>query len=472
MAPVTSVADRPRRTAASPFGPAQAADLLLRLRETHATGVTRSPEWRLRQLRGIVRLVSEREADLAAALASDLGRTPHETWFGDVASTVGEAKYAIRHLRRWMRPTRTSVPLALMPGRAAYRYEPLGTVLVIGPWNYPFYLTLGPMVGALAAGNCVIVKPSEHAPAASALLARLVPEYLDADAVAVVEGDAAVTQTLISQRLDHIFFTGGTEIGRKIMQAAAPLLTPVTLELGGKSPVIVTRQADIEVAARRIAWGKLLNSGQTCVAPDYVLVDHAVRDELVARLIETIAEFRAGEPAAQPVVNARQFDRLQGLLDGAPVVAGGRPGRDGRTLEPTIVVDPDPDSALMRGEIFGPILPVLGVESLSAAIDFVNARDKPLAVYVFSNSKAEQQRVFAEVPAGGAVANHIAMQVLAPQLPFGGVGASGMGAYHGKWGYEAFSHRKATLAMRSRPDLKMIYPPYSERDKKLLRKLA
>lgn len=469
---MTSVADRPTSARTAELGPEQAEEIVAKLRRTYATGRTLPLEWRLKQLKGIVRMMSEREDEMAKALAADLGRSPHDTWFGDVASTVGEAEYAIKHLKKWMRPKRTSVPLALMPGKAAYRYEPLGAVMVVGPWNYPFYLTIGPMIGALAAGNCVVVKPSEQSPNASALMAKLIPEYLDRDAVVVVEGDGRATQRLIEQQLDHIFFTGGTEIGRKIMQAAAPYLTPVTLELGGKSPVIVTKDADLEVAARRIMWGKLLNSGQTCVAPDYVLVEDSVRDQLVTQLQGALKELRAGEPAAQPIVNTRQFDRLNGLLTDASVVAGGKTGQEGETLEPTIVVNPDLNSPLMTGEIFGPILPVLGVKSLSDAIVFINARAKPLAAYIFSNSKAEQQRVFTEVPSGGSVANHVLMQVLAPQLPFGGVGASGMGAYHGKWGYEAFSHRKATLVMRSRPDLKMIYPPYSERDKKLLRKLA
>jgi aldehyde dehydrogenase (NAD+) len=466
---MTSVADRPVVVSDSATANLAASEVA-RLRATFASGRTKPYAWRRRQLEGIVRLVTEREADLAKALASDLGRTPHETWFGDVASTVGEAEYAIKHLKKWMKAKRTSVPLAIMPGRAKYHYEPLGTVLVIGPWNYPFYLSLGPMIGALAAGNCVVLKPSENAPAASALMAELIPQYLDKDAVSVLEGDALITNDLIAQGLDHIFFTGGTEIGRKIAQAAAPHLTPVTLELGGKSPVIVTKNADLEVAARRIAWGKLLNSGQTCVAPDYLLVEAPVRDKLVTLLEQTIKEFRAGEPEDQHIVNERQHERLTGLLDDTTVVCGGR--AQGQRLEPTIVLDPPADSPVMQGEIFGPILPVVTVGSLDEAIRFVNKGDKPLAAYIFSNSHAEQKRLFTEVPAGGAVANHIAMHVLVPQLPFGGVGASGMGAYHGKWGFEAFSHRKATLSMRARPDLKMIYPPYSELDKKLLRKLA
>ena len=466
---MTSVADRPVVVSDSETANLAASEVA-RLRSTFASGRTRTYAWRRHQLEGIVRLLKEREDDMAKALGSDLGRTPHETWFGDVASTMGEAEYAIKHLKKWMKAKRTSVPLAIMPGKAKYGYEPLGTVLVIGPWNYPFYLTLGPLIGALAAGNCVVVKPSEHAPATSAALAELLPKYLDKDAISVIEGEAQVTNDLIAQGLDHVFFTGGTEIGRKIAQACAPHLTPVTLELGGKSPVIVTKNADLEVAARRIAWGKLLNSGQTCVAPDYLLVEASVRDKFVTLLESTIKEFRAGEPAEQPIVNARQHERLTSLLEGTTVVCGGK--HSGQSLEPTVVLDPPLDSPVMQGEIFGPVLPVVTVASLDEAIRLVNKGDKPLAAYIFSNNRAEQQRVFTEVPAGGAVANHIAMHVLVPQLPFGGVGASGMGAYHGKWGFEAFSHRKATLVMRARPDLKMIYPPYSDLDKKLLRKLA
>jgi aldehyde dehydrogenase (NAD+) len=466
---MTSLAE-PR--VAATFGPDQARQLVDRLRSTFATGRTRSLDWRVAQLRGLGRLLAERETEIAAALAADLGRSAHDSWFGDVAPTQGEVEFAVRHLRGWMRPTRVSVPLAVRPGRASYRYEPLGVVLVIGPWNYPFYLCLGPLVGALAAGNCVVVKPSEHAPASSAVMAALLPQYLDADAVAVVEGEATVTQELIDARMDHVFFTGGTEIGRKVMAAAARHLTPVTLELGGKSPAIVTRDADIEVAARRIAFGKLLNSGQTCLAPDYVLVDNTVKDRLVDGLQANLRDMRAGEPPGQQVVDERHLSRLTQMLEEVSdqVVVGGVAGGDG--LEPTIVVDPPADAAVMREEIFGPILPVLGVASLDEAISFVNRREKPLAAYVFSKRRADQARVFDEVPAGGATANHTLMHVLAPQLPFGGVGDSGIGAYHGKWGFETFSHRKATLVMRSRPDLRFIYPPYSERAKKLLRKLA
>ncbi len=462
---MTSVADRPSTTSATP----DPAEVIAGLRAAYDTGRTRSLEWRRRQVEGILRFCEERESDMAAALAEDLGRNAHDTWFGDIASTVGEAKYALKHLKRWMRPTRTAVPLALLPGRGSYRYEPLGVVLVIGAWNYPIYLCLGPMIGAFAAGNSVVLKPSEHAPAASRLLAEALPAYLDQDAFRVVEGEAQITQQLIDARVDLVFFTGGTEIGRKVMESAAKHLTPVILELGGKSPVIVSRHADLEVAARRVALGKLLNSGQTCLAPDYVLVDEPVKDAFVQHLRTAISQMREGEPETQPIVNDRQFTRLAGLLDSGQVVQGGTTGDT--AVAPTVVVDPAPDSPVMAGEIFGPIIPVLGVKDVDDAIAFVNAREKPLATYVFTNDKDEQRRVTEQVPAGGMVVNHTVMHVLAPQLPFGGVGESGMGAYHGKWGFMAFSHRKPVLVMPTKPDLSVMYPPYSTRDKKLLRRL-
>jgi aldehyde dehydrogenase (NAD+) len=346
-------------------------------------------------------------------------------------------------------------------------------VLVIGPWNYPVLLTLSPLLAAVSAGNAVVVKPSELAPATSALLARLLPEYLDADAVKVVEGDGSVTQRLLAEGFDHALFTGGTEIGRKIMAGAAGTLTPVTLELGGKSPVIVTADADLDVVARRVAWVKLMNSGQTCIAPDYVLVETPVKDALTARIVAALRDFRAGEPRFLRVVNSRQFDRIVGYLEATRghVVTGGGFDRDTMGIEPTVVVDPDPDEPLMREEIFGPVLPVVGVDSVDAAVQYVNRGGKPLGLYVFSGSKRLARQVVDSIPAGGAVINHIALHFLTPSLPFGGVGTSGMGAYHGEYGFQAFSHRKAVLAKTAKPDFRFIYPPYSDRAKKLMRRI-
>jgi aldehyde dehydrogenase (NAD+) len=461
----------PRAAEPGGAGPEPAAEVA-RLRRTFRSGRTRDLGWRLRQLAAIERLLAEREADIAAALREDLGRSEHYAWLGDIAGTAAEAAFARRHLRRWARRRHTRLPLAMQPGRAFYQYEPLGVVLVIGPWNYPVYLTLGPLIGAVAAGNCTVVKPSEHAPATAALLARLLPGYLDPDAVSVLEGDAAVSQELLAQDLDHVFFTGGPEIGKKVMQAASARLIPVTLELGGKSPVIIAPDADLDVAARRVAWTKLLNSGQTCIAPDYVLAEPAVREEFVRRVKDTVAGFQSGEPAGQPIVNRRQLDRIAALLaaPGGTVAMGGGVDREAQTVEPTIVVDPDPASPLMTEEIFGPVLPVLTVGSVGAAVDFVNARPKPLALYLFTRSRAVRKQVLTQTSSGGAVVNHLAMHCLVPQLPFGGVGNSGMGAYHGEWGFQTFSHRKAVLAKPARPDPSLMYPPYTEAKKKIMRR--
>jgi aldehyde dehydrogenase (NAD+) len=456
----------------APIAPTVAA-VVAGLRATFATGRTREIGWRLDQLAAIERLVGEREADIARALFADLGRSAVDAWLGDVASARTEAAYAHKHLRSWMRSTRTGLPLALRPGRAFYRYEPLGTVLVIGPWNYPVYLCLGPLIGALAAGNCCIVKPSEHAPATSALLASLLPRYLDNDAVAVIEGDATTSQALISEGLDHVFFTGGAAVGALVLAAAAPHLTPVTLELGGKSPTVVTRSANIEVAARRIAWTKFLNSGQTCVAPDYILVESAIRDELVDKIGQSARQLAGGSMPSLPIVNRRQYERLTALLDAERdnIVFGGVADPDRVAIQPTIIVDPDPAADLMSEEIFGPILPVLTVDSLSQAIDYVSARPKPLAAYLFSSDRAQRRRFVNEVSAGAISVNQAAVHVLIPQLPFGGVGTSGMGSYHGRWGFETFSHRKSVFIKPARPDPSLTYPPYTKRSEGILRRI-
>jgi aldehyde dehydrogenase (NAD+) len=457
-------------TAPSP----EIASTVARLRRTFATGATRGVDWRKQQLRQLERMMAEREADIAAALAEDLDRKPFEAWLADSATTAAEARYAAKHVGKWMRRSYRLLELAQLPGRGWVEYEPYGTVLIIGAWNYPFYLTLGPAVGAIAAGNTVVLKPSEIAPASSRLMAELVPRYLDNDAIAVIEGDGAVSQQLIASGFDRVLFTGGTEIGRKVYEGAAKHLTPVTLELGGKSPVIVAADADIDVAAKRIAWSKLLNAGQTCVAPDYVLADATIRDDLVDKIGQAITRFGSAEPAGMRIVNQRQFDRLTGYLSETKgtVALGGGSDKSALRIQPTVVVDPDPDEPLMKDEIFGPILPIITVESLDEAIKFVNARPKPLSAYLFTKTRAIRERVIKDVPAGGMLVNHLAFQVSTAKLPFGGVGMSGMGAYHGRWGFEEFSHRKSVLTKPTRPDISgFIYPPYTEKAWKLARRL-
>ncbi|WP_375493805.1 aldehyde dehydrogenase family protein [uncultured Jatrophihabitans sp.] len=446
-------------------------DTVAQLRATFKSGRTRPIEWRLEQLDAIVRLLSEHEKDFIAALAKDLGRPRVDAWLADLAPVVTEAKYAIKHLRSWMRPTKVKVPISIAPAKAWYQYEPLGVTLIVSPWNYPVHLALAPLVGAVAAGNCAVVKPAEQTPECSALMAKLVPQYLDQQAVAVIEGAGDTTQELIDQGFDHCFFTGSPEIGKKVMAGAAKHLTPVTLELGGKSPVIVADDAKLSVAAKRIAFAKLLNSGQTCVAPDYVLVDRRVRDEFVNELNSAISSF--SESPSLPIINERHAGRVAALVDGAggETVRGGKVEADAKRGELTVIVDPDADSDLMREEIFGPVLPLVSVDSMDDAIAHVQQGPKPLAVYLFSESRENEQRVLDEISNGGTVINQLVFHLLVPGLPFGGVGNSGTGAYHGKWGYETFSHRKAVLRKPTWPDPSLNYPPFNRVKEAIMRRV-
>lgn len=451
------------------------ADAFARVQRAFRTGRTRTVSWRMAQLRGLERLVTEAEAELLEALADDLGKPRVEAWLSDLAPVAAEAASARRHLRRWMRPTRVFPGKVNLPGAAWTVPEPVGTVLVISPWNYPVQLALAPIVAAVAAGNSTVLKPSELTPATSVALARLVPRYLDQDAVVVVQGAVEAATALLDQPFDHIFFTGSTSVGRVVMAAAARHLASVTLELGGKSPAIVTADADIDIAARRIAWGKLLNAGQTCIAPDYVLVERPVADRFVDALQAELGRQQGPDPQATRtrIVNDRHLHRLQALLAeaGGTVVCGGQIDETQRSFDPAIVVDPDPSSSLMEEEIFGPVLPVIRVGSVSDAIDEVNRRPKPLALYLFTGSHQVEERVVQQTTSGGVCINHVLMHFNVPGLPFGGVGPSGVGSYHGRAGFEELSHRKPVLRRSARPDLPVAYPPYDSKKEALLRRL-
>ena len=448
--------------------------IVRRLRDTFATGRTRSIDWRKQQLRALQKLVEDNEPAIAEALASDLGRKPFEAWLADVAPPQARPKTRRRTSASGCAGSIGCWSSRSYPAAAGSSTNRTARCSIIGAWNFPFVLTLGPAVGAIAAGNTVVLKPSEVTPASSALMAELVPRYLDNDAIAVIEGDGAVSQELIEQGFDKLCFTGGTEIGRKVYQSAAPHLTPVTLELGGKSPVIVAADADIDVAAKRIAWVKLINSGQACIAPDYVLADASIRDDLVEKIKEAVTKFESDDAGGKRVVNQRHFDRLTTSLAATKgnVAVGGGSDAASMKIALTVVVDPDMDEPLMTDEIFGPILPVVTVQSLDEAIKFVNSRPKPLAAYLFTKAKDVRERVIKEVSAGGVVVNHLLFQFATNKLPFGGVGPSGMGAYHGKFGFEEFSHRKAVMTKPTRPDVGgFMYPPYTEKAWKLARKL-
>ncbi len=452
-------------------------DTVRRARAAFDRGETRPLEWRHRMLAGLLRVLQDGEDELVRALQDDLGKPATEGWATDIGTTRGEIRHLDKNLERWAAPRSVRLPLTSRPGRGYVQPEPLGTALVIAPWNYPIQLLIGPMAAAIGAGNAVVAKPSELAPATSDTMARLIARHLDTEAVAVVEGGADTATALLGERFDHLFFTGSTRIGRVVMEAAARHLTPVTLELGGKSPAIVDRSADIAVAGRRIAWGRFLNAGQTCIAPDYVLVDATVHDQFVDSLVSAIHEFYGDDPRASAsygrIVNDHHLSRLEQLLHhpgAGRVVTGGVIDRADRYLAPTVLEAPDPKAPIMQEEIFGPLLPVISVESTSAAVAFVRERPKPLALYVFADDPGVADDVIHNTSAGGTCVNHTLLHISVPGLPFGGVGPSGMGRYHGQAGFDTFSNLRSVLHRRSRPDPRVLYPPYTRLKERLVRR--
>jgi aldehyde dehydrogenase (NAD+) len=443
------------------------------LRLAFESGATRPLEARRGQLERLQRMLREHIDEWLDALHADLAKPALEAWAGDLGPTLLECRTALRKLERWAGPE--SVGLLPLFGRARIIREPLGVVLIVAPWNYPLSLLLSPLVGALAAGNTALLKPSELAPHTSACIARRVREYFDSSAVSVVEGGVAETTALLEQRFDHIFYTGNAAVGRIVMQAAARHLTPVTLELGGKSPCIVDQDVDVEVVARRIAWGKFANAGQTCIAPDYVLVHERCESALIAALRRAIECFYGEHPEASEsyarIVDERHCERLRALLDGAEIIVGGEVDVGRRYVAPTLVRNTSRDSPLMVEEIFGPILPLLRIESIAHGIDIVTERPRPLALYLFSKDEEVQQQVIECTQSGGVCVNGTLLHAVAPGLPFGGVGESGMGSYHGRHSFETFSHRKPVLTQSLRVDPRFLYPPYGSRALHWLRRL-
>jgi aldehyde dehydrogenase (NAD+) len=409
------------------------------------------------------------------ALRADLGKPVTEAFVAEIGLPLSELRFTRRQLARWMKPERVRTSLVAFPGRSYVYREPLGVTLIIAAWNQPLQLIVLPLIGAIAAGNCTMLKPSEMAPNVSALVAKWLPKYLDRRAVQVMEGGVPETTELLCQRWDHIFFTGSGTVARIIMEAAAQHLIPVTLELGGKSPCIVDRSADLDTAARRIVYGKFFNAGQTRVAPDYVLVHDEAHDGLVNRMVSAIREFYGDDPKQSRdfarIVNERHHARLSRLLDNVDVVTGGATDASERYVAPTILRNVKEDDAVMREEIFGPILPVISVSGVESAVAFVNRHAKPLALYVFSRDKEVQDRVLSGTSAGGTTFNHVWLHAGVSRLPFGGVGESGMGAYHGRHSFETFSHRRSVLKRPTFWDPPILVPPYSERKLFWIKKL-
>ena len=438
-------------------------------------------EGRAARLRKLGAWITENRAAIQQALYADFRKPTAETDVTEIWSSQTELKHALRHLKQWAAPRKVGTPLALVGTRGWVQAEPKGVCLIIAPWNYPFYLAVDPLISALAAGNCVIIKPSEMTPTVAGLLSRMCREVFDPAEVTVVEGDKEVATELLALPFDHIFFSGSPQVGKVVMRAAAEHLTSVTLELGGKSPAVVDDSADLRDAAEKIVWGKGINAGQTCVAPDYVLVQEQVRDQLVEEIRQVIGRFYApdGQAVAASaslarIVNDGHFARLAGLLaeareQGATVAVGGTTDAQARFLEPTVLVDVPLESRIMQEEIFGPLLPIRTFRTLMQAVDEVNSRPRPLALYVFTQNQENQQYLLQHIPAGGACVNETILHLGHPDLPFGGFGNSGLGRAHGHAGFLAFSNEKSVLKQRvGRTGLKPIYPPYTPQVKKMI----
>ena len=434
-------------------------------RQFFAGGTTKNVDFRRQQLEKLKAAIEQKGAQIIAALHQDL-RKPEFEGYVELA-VLQDIDYALEHLQSWTERKEVEASLDRVSTSAYIYSEPLGNVLIIGPWNYPFSLMISPLIGAIAAGNCTILKPSELAPQTSHVLTELIADTFDPEYIAAIEGGIETSQSLLAENFNHIFFTGGTKIGKIVMEAAAKNLTPVTLELGGKSPCIVDRNIDLKETAKRIAWGKFLNAGQTCIAPDYLLVDKQIKTELIAAIKQCVKDFYGDNPQASPdfarIINRRQFDRLQKLLSEVEIVLGGETDADDLYISPTLVKDPAVDSPLMEVEIFGPILPILEYDDLSSAIALINSRSKPLALYIFSEDKNIQQQVLMNTSSGGVCINDTIMHVGVNELPFGGVGDSGIGSYHGKASFDTFSHQKSVLKMPFHADLNWRYAPYTRK---------
>lgn len=441
--------------------------VLKQQRDFFRTHKTKPIEFREAQLRALRDAIRESEQAVYAAVQSDLGKCAEEAFLGEIGLVYEEIGFALKNLRRWMRPEWVPTPLLSAIGRSQIHRDPLGVVLIIGPWNYPFQLLAAPLVAALAAGNCAVLKPSELAPATSKIVAKLVKETFEPEVVTVMEGGVDLSTALLAEKWDHIFFTGGTAIGKVVMTAAAKHLTPVTLELGGKSPCIVDNATDLAVTARRITWGKFFNAGQTCVAPDYLMVPKALKEPLLHEMKASLATFFGEDPGQSRdyarIVNDRHFHRLVDMLPLGKHVFGGRSRTEDRYIAPTALEGVPLESKLMEEEIFGPLLPILEYDNIGEAIEFVNARPKPLALYFFSRDRENQDRVLRETSFGGGCLNDTLVHLSNPRLPFGGVGESGLGAYHGKYGFDAFSHKKSVVKKAFFPDPNLRYPPYEGR---------
>lgn len=445
-----------------------------KLRTFFHEGSSKNIAFRKKQLQTLKRLLKENEAELSKAVQADFGKPPFETFVSETGYLINEIDHSLKKLEQWAEPEYVSGSLLSFPSGSKILKEPYGVCLIIAPWNYPIQLTLSPLIGAIAAGNCAVIKPSELTPNTSQLICLLIDQYFDSNYITGVEGGIETNQQLLQLEWDHIFFTGSPQVGKIVMKAAAEHLTPVTLELGGKSPCIVDDTANIAVAARKLAFGKFFNGGQTCIAPDYVLVHESKKDRLIEELIKNIKNFYGEDIEQSPdyarVINQKHFERLNGYLKDGKIAFGGTSNPSQLFLEPTLLTHVELTSNVMKEEIFGPVLPVITFASIKGAIEIVESLQKPLSFYLFTSSSKNKKLFLENVSFGGGAVNETLEHYINPNLPFGGVGYSGIGSYHGKYGFETFTHKKSILYKRSWIDIPLKYPPYKKKFK-LIRKL-
>ena len=449
------------------MSPESISQTLTRLRAFFASGKTRDVEFRIAQLKKLKEGIRKYEPEIMASMYEDMRKPPFESYASEIGILYTEIDHVIRHLHSWSRTRRVATPLIHFLSRSYVYAEPYGIVLIIGPWNYPFQLVIAPLIGAIAAGNCILIKPSEFSPATSTTIEKMISELFDQDYVTVFQAEAEATRKLLEENFDYIFFTGSTTVGRMIMTAAARHLTPVTLEMGGKSPAIVHEDARLDYGIKRLAWGKFFNAGQTCIAPDYVLIHRKIKDVFLEKMIRTVHNFYGEDPMKSPdyarIINERHFDRLLQLMKGGWILHGGHYQRKDLYIAPTIIDQVSGEDPLMKEEIFGPLLPLIEYDHIDEAIAFINQRPQPLALYCFSENKKNQDRVLRETSSGGGCINDTVSHIGSQELPFGGVGDSGMGAYHGKFSFDTFTHKRGILFRSNLVDMPLRYPPYHGR---------
>ncbi|MBN2695222.1 aldehyde dehydrogenase [bacterium] len=450
--------------------------ILEKQREFFNTKITLSYDFRVKQLQILKNTILKYEKKILDSLYNDLKKSSFEAYVSEVGFTIAEIDFTIKNLKKWMKSSKHKTPLLFAPAKSEIVYEPLGSALIISPWNYPFQLLLTPLIASIAAGNSAILKPSELSPSVSKVLTEIIKESYKDEYISIIEGGVEETTELLKLNFDIIFFTGSTNVGKIVMEAASKNLTPVVLELGGKSPCIISENIDIKQSAKRVAWGKFLNAGQTCVAPDYLLIQKNIKNSFITELKNEIKNFFGDDIEKSPdyprIITDRHFDRLNSFIDEKTVIFGGKSNKSSRYIMPTILESPDLDSKVMKEEIFGPILPIFEYDKIEDAIKFIKKFDKPLALYLFSKDKNLIDKVLKETTSGGVCINDTISHIATPYLPFGGVGASGMGSYHGKSGFDIFSHKKSVMKRGFFPEPDIKYPPYGDnfnKIKKLMR---